>query len=332
MIDDTQGFDTGIANDTGYPSPAGETGGYDVAQSQYDGAQYNNGVPQADDPYRLDDLVSDGSQYNGQEEVYDYYLQDVLASEFHNTPAGMKYQTVDDLAKAYNHAESLIHKKVENFKEKDWEAYATINEVKFGIPKEYTGYDFSDVALDDGVFDVIGESDDKLDAFAQVMHKCGVSRDAAKQLYAEFNHYENAIEGYKQQQKSAISGKNLAAIKNEWGKAFGAKKSAVENALNNIMPKLGIGTASEIKEAFREFIETSNPVILRTLTALGELGQSSPNAGYGNVMSPVDAKTMTEQMLADPNTRDALTNPYHKDHKRLSLEFQRLHKIQAGEM
>ncbi|MGD9731266.1 MAG: hypothetical protein AB7U45_03715 [Desulfamplus sp.] len=349
----------------GFPSAEGgqQSQGSEYSGGVYDPGYYNNqgqgGYPQSSQY----DNYQNQANYQGQTDNYyddvpqDYQdgynqvqnrneLLELLPADLHNTPVAQKFKNVSDVVKAMNHLYEMTGKKVESFKEQDWQRWAQIRSTVEGVPSSPDEYRFDPGMLPEHLHPYVnGATEEELGEFFQQAYELGLSNEKAHKAY-EFmiGGMHSVIE-----EMSHTTAKGMAEAMGELSKEWGGEKDTpeaqarIKSKMNNIQagvyevaPKLCGITASEFETALLE-IRGEKPVsgaaykaFMKMASGLGSLVYNSSSVGYGNV-APVDAKQNFESMAKDPEITKILLDPRHPQNKEMREKFNRYSRIMHGE-
>lgn len=125
---------------------------------------------------------------------------------------------------------------------------------KLGRPESADGYELSVPEGDDGEF---------LKTTSQWMHKAGLNKQQAQALATEWNSFQAQ---FAEQQQAAVQKQlesDIAAVKQEWGADFDAKKAVMAQAVNTFAPP-------EFIEMLDKSGLINSPVIAKMFLKIGE--------------------------------------------------------------
>lgn len=182
-----------------------------------------------------------------------------LPEELRDHPSLKKYSSVENLAKGYINASSLLGKDkvVKPNNDDEWNEF--YNEM--GRPEGPTGYKFT---YDQEIPEELKEyTDGRVDAFKETAHKLGLTSEQADGLhrwYMEGN-AENVTNLNKQAEEIQKQSEN--DLRQEWGNAFDQKVDQAQAALN----EFGTPELVEYLEATRL---GDNPHMVRTFAKIAE--------------------------------------------------------------
>lgn len=182
-----------------------------------------------------------------------------LSEELRDHPSLKKYSTIENLAKGYINASSLLGKDklVKPNNDDEWNEF--YNEM--GRPEGATGYKFT---YDAEIPEELQEyTNGRIDAFKETAHSLGLTAQQADGLHKWY--MEGNVENVTQlnQQAAEIQNQAEADLKQEWGNAFEQKVDQAQAALNEF------GTPELV-----EYLESTrlgdNPHMVRTFAKIAE--------------------------------------------------------------
>tara|TARA_R100001594_G_scaffold33685_2_gene62433 strand:- start:13579 stop:14445 length:867 start_codon:yes stop_codon:yes gene_type:complete len=182
-----------------------------------------------------------------------------LSDELRDHPSLKKYSSVENLAKGYINASSMLGKDklVKPNNEDEWNEFYT----EMGRPEGATGYKFTYEA--EVPEELQAYTEGRVDAFKETAYKLGLTSEQADGLhrwYMEGN-VENANSITRQVEDIQKEAEN--DLRQEWGNAFDQKVNHAQAALNEF------GTPELV-----EYLESSrlgdNPHLVRTFAKIAE--------------------------------------------------------------
>ncbi|MDI7502026.1 hypothetical protein [Cronobacter dublinensis] len=148
---------------------------------------------------------------------------------------------------------------------------------KLGRPESAEGYGLTVPEGDDGEF---------LKTTSQWMHKAGLNKQQAQALATEWNSFQAQ---FAEQQQAAVQKQletDMAAIKQEWGAEFDAKKTVMAQAVSTFAPP-------EFIEMLDKSGLINSPVIAKMFLKIGEaIGEDK------SIATPRNAAESGEQSIA----------------------------------
>lgn len=316
----------------GYP----QSGQYDnnyQGQGQYPNNNYYDDVP---------------NQYldNFQHAQNRNELLDLISEDLHNTPVAQKFKNVNDVVKAMNHLYEMTGKKVESFKEQDWQRWAQIRNTVEGVPSSPAEYRIDPGMLPEHLQHyAAGATQEELDEFFQQAHELGLSNENAHKAY-EFmvGGMHSVVEAISHETAKGMS-EAMGELSKEWGgekdtpeaqARIKAKMNNIQAGVYEVAPKLCGLTTNEFENAMAE-VRGEKPIsgaalkaFMKIASGLGSLVYNSASTGYGNI-APVDAKQNFESMASDPEITKILLDPRHPQNKEMREKFNRYSRIMHGE-
>ena len=225
-----------------------------------------------------------------------------LPEELRDHPSLKKYSTIENLAKGYINASSLLGKDklVKPNNDDEWNEFYN----DMGRPEGATGYEFT---FDTEIPDELKEyTTGRVNAFKETAHKLGLTSTQADGLhrwYMEGN-VENINNINNDVQEMQTQSEN--SLRQEWGNAFDQKVSQAQNALNEF------GTPELV-----DYLETSrlgdNPHMIRTFAKIAELMMEDGHlsAVESNAKTPIQIDHEISSIMAKPEywNPDALERP-----------------------
>lgn len=235
-----------------------------------------------------------------------------------------KFNSLEDMVKGYAFTKSLVGKKFEDFKVEDFQTYSQMMADATGIPQSADGYD---IKVKEGGEDGLNAcTEDDIKTIKELAHKGGFSKEQAQLLYDALNDIGTnlAQDIQANAQQSYIN--CMKQLKELWGDNYEYKLQSLDGCLENVLPKLTGFSADDIKEELSNINATSSPILMSVLSSIGELMTEKGSRGYAN-LSPMDANTRLEQLKADPELDQILTNPRHPRYAEVTGEIQRLAEL-----
>ncbi len=243
-------------------------------------------------------------------------INEYLPEEMHNDPSLKDFKSVEDLAKSYKSAETMIGGSIripgEDASQEQKESfYAKLKEVPGvtitpdgdnpeemdnflrsigkGKPESATEYkvDIPDV----------DPNDPMLGTFKDFAHQTGLTQDQAQQA-VEFHHK------LQQNEKSMMGEYAATALKEKWGADYDTRLQGANAALKTYEPMY-----PEAVKALRQSAHGNNPAIIAMLSDMAHMMQESGVATlpttpkYG--LTPDEAKMKVEEIQSNKS------HPYH---------------------
>lgn len=232
-------------------------------------------------------------------------------------PVASRFNDIESLVKSYREAQNVLGKKVEAFGQQDWQTYQNIMSQLTNVPTSAEGYQI-DYGTRDGGEPYMAPEDSQ--AVVQLSHALGLNNDQAQDLHDAINDYAGAIAQQQEQEAGELLEYSMNELAKAWGNAADTKVRAVDNAINNILPKLCGESAEVLKEQLIAAQAWNSPEFMKILASIGELGMESTSRGYAN-MAPMDAQTRFNYLRNDPDFMKARIDPHHPMHNQVKQEF-----------
>lgn len=229
-----------------------------------------------------------------------------------------KFKNVQDMVKGYISAKSLLGKKVSDFSQLDYQTYSKMMEEATNIPSSAEGYNISLKEADETGHNTFTEED--VNALKAIAAEAGLNQDQAQLLYEQLNDVGVNLMAYNEAHRTEQYQNSLNKLNEIWGAQADTKLQAVENCINDVLPKLTGFSADEIREELANAGVYMSPVIMNALASVGELSTERGSRGYGN-LSPMDARNILDQKRSDPDFRAALANTCHPNHQAAIKEY-----------
>lgn len=258
----------------GNQSAGGNTGGDAGAASQNQGAAGGAGQT--------------GGQSQGGSQGSASWI-DSLPAEYKENASIKGFKSVEDLAKSYIHAQSMIgaDKIVvpgKSANEKDWEGVFA----KLGRPESPDKYEFKASEKHDAEF---------LKSFKEVAHKSGLLPKQVENLYNFYGEVEKKQQEMQQIQMQKVVEANIAELKKEWpdsdyDKNLGIAKKAVDQFLGE-----------EGKKWLNESGVGNDPQMIKFMHKLGVAMSEDRIKGEGGVSlneSREGAQSKLNEILGNP--------------------------------
>jgi len=251
-----------------------------------------------------------------------------LPEELH--PQVEKFETVEDLAKGYANAESMIGNSVripsEDAEEGQWTQF---KEKLRGVPgiTMMPGQDDADGWND--LYSKMGKPsqaneygiDDQ--GFAELAHRTNLTTQQAQELYQAYTYDATQRNEQRQLEMTRL----MDELKTEWGPAFEKNGQRAAQAVDYLDRK--IKAEGQLSQALREPGVGDNPLLIKALSAIGEmLGEKQIAAkDTSNVfnIAPAEARERANAIIGDMT--DAYHNVSHPNHKSRVDHVQRLMEI-----
>ena len=243
-------------------------------------------------------------------------------------PVVSRFNDVESLVKSYREAQNVLGKKVEAFGQQDWQAYQNIMSQLTNVPTSAEGYQI-DYGTRDGGEPYIAPEDSQ--AITQLAHSLGLNNDQAQDFHDVMNDYAGVLAQQQQQEAGDMLEYSMAELEKAWGNAADTKVKAVDNAINNILPRLCGENAETLRNELINAQVWNSPAFMKILASIGELAMDSTSRGIGN-MAPMDAQSRFNYLRNDPDFMKARIDPHHPMHEQAKQEFAAMCKAANGGM
>lgn len=235
---------------------------------------------------------------------------DSLPDELKNDPNITKFKDVNELAKSYTNAQSLIGKRVKDLSGEDLETF----KAAIGVPKEVTEY-----ALPEELDPSYSEW------YKDVALKSGLTKEQARNLAdAVIMKNRESAEAIRASEAKSLEDAEKA-LRAEFGAAYKERIEIVKRAATTF--------------GGQEFLDLltsnpsigNNPLLLKALANAGKalvedrLVKADATSAMG--ITPRDATHMINQKLLDPEFKKAYFTGSHPQHKEAVAEMTRLHGL-----
>jgi hypothetical protein len=233
-----------------------------------------------------------------------------------------------DVIKSYQNAEKLIGRDPNSLlvmpKEGD-EAGFNDFYTKLGRPADAKGYDMK--VNSDGLSLDPGYSEWAAGTF----HKLGLSKKQGEALLASHNDYMRSTLAAQAKDYDLNVQADRTALQTEWRGGFERMMGAAQGAVR------ALDIPAEAIDGIERALGYAGTMKLFA-TIGGKLGEDKfvsadgKSAGFGNSMTPDEARQQLAQMKLDPATRSALTDAQHPAHKDTKAKWQKLHGVAFPEV
>ena len=220
---------------------------------------------------------------------------------------GLKnFKDVNDLAKSYLNAQSLIGKRIQDMTQEDLKH---INGLK-GMPTSPDKYKLPE--------DLQGE---KLEFYQKTAHEAGLTQEQAKKVVDKYIEMERSMQS-KAEEAAALQAKNYVnELKQEFGDAFDNRVQVAKRAVDAF-------GGQELKDLLNETGLGNNPKIVKMFAKIGQnlLEDQVIEGDYEKVfgVSPQEAKETISRKLLEPEFRGALYSATHPAHNQAVEEYNKL--------
>ena len=241
--------------------------------------------------------------------------QEVLPNEIRDQANLRNFKTVDSLAKAYIHAQKMIGADKIAISKNPSEAEIREVQERLGLPKEADKYEVK-------LADKSPLKKEIVDAFKKTAFEAGILPAQAQKL-VDFMHSQE-VENHNSQILRANQDfeRNMAAIKNEWGDAYGQMSAQAKAALKEF------GATQDDIDYFKQNFG-ANPTILRFLSKVGSTLSEDKIKGEGGINSGAMTPGQAMQKIAEikANIKGPYYDATHGDHAATKAEMKKLYDI-----
>ncbi len=234
-----------------------------------------------------------------------------LSEELKASKALQSFKSVEDLAKSYINAQSLVGKRVEDLTP---EQLASISS-KFGKPESPDKYEFN----------VPKEANGELvDWFKKTAHDAGLSQSAAAKLLESYQAMESAKMKELESVKAVQQHEQLNQLKKEFGPAFQERAELAHRAVREF-------GGQELIDMIESSGMGNNPTLVKAFAKIGALlseGNAIPEAaakGFG--MTPDDASRKIEELRKDASFMGIYKDTTHPRHTEYKQRMEDLYKV-----
>jgi hypothetical protein len=238
----------------------------------------------------------------------------LLPEEIKSAKSLESIKTVEDLAKGYVNAQSLIGKRFEDMTPDQMDAYFN----KKGRPEAPDGYGLE---ISDGM------DKDLVDWFKQTAHKQGLPKEAAEGLFKEWNTRMEDLNTKMQAEQQLRQAEELKALKRDFGAAYDERVELANRALTEI-------GGDELVKAINDSGMGTSPALVKALAKVGMMldeGRSVENTSSGRFgLSAEEATSKIMEKRKDPEFMAIYTNPSHSKHSVVKAELENLYKIRTS--
>lgn len=229
-----------------------------------------------------------------------------------------KYNQFTDFLAGYQSQQSLIGRKVQDYARENWDAYSQMMKETTGIPADAKGYEYT--PAEGSVLD-----NEEIEDLKNVACHLGLNQQQAEGLCDAVDYFSQMyLEGELNETVNSF-----AQLAQMWGNNAGNKLQSVKAAVTDILPRL-LGVSSDQINTDTLGPVYKSPLLMELFAKIGELGTGSASAGYQNI-TPTNAAVTLEQMKMDPDTMNAMTNPFNPRHKAVTAQVRTLFRAKNGE-
>jgi hypothetical protein len=263
------------------------------------------------------------SQYPQQQQQQEYYPQTSSGKDWRFglspelQPSVSKYKDLEGFVRAHREMENLVGKKADDFSKKDWQTYKAMMSSVDGIPPSADGYEIDPLPVS-GTESLMTEEDTL--AIQDISYSLGLNNEQAQALHDVGHIFCEKISEIRQQQADEQFEKCMSNLADSWGNAFESKINSIESAVSHVLPQLVGADAETIREELFEAGVYNSPVMLKILSAVGEIMTDSSSRGYSNI-TPSDARYRLDNIKNDNELMKARVNRHDPIHRRAVEEL-----------
>ena len=236
-------------------------------------------------------------------------LSKSVQSSFLADPSLSKFKTVDDLAKAYQNANKLIGKRVQDLLPDEIKAL----NIKAGAPASKDEYDFKDT----------GVPEEDAAKYKDILFNLGVPKEAARE-FIKWQEQETTSRIKLEEQSMLVEAKqNISSLKEEFGSSFNERIAIANKAVNYL-------GGEELRKAIEDAGLGTHPAIIKALVKAGSFLQegtlpapSSKPVG----MTPSEIDASIKSFMSSERYSKARENPMSADSKAVIAELEHLYRL-----
>jgi len=236
-------------------------------------------------------------------------LAELLSDEFKDFKSLQSFKNVNDLAKSYIHANSLLGKKMSDMKPED---IAVLNSLR-GIPESEDSYSLPEEL-----------SPDLASFYKKVSLKAGLTQEQAKTIVDSFIELDREENG----KISSSTEQQLVDWQNELKAEFG---SALNQRVDIARRGLNAFGDESLKQLLKDTGLHQHPAMVKLFAKVGKelLEDSFIEADKATKfgITPADADAMIKKNLADNEFRSAYFSATHPGHQLAVQEMTRLYGL-----
>jgi len=231
---------------------------------------------------------------------------DSLAEDLRGHKSLSTFKDVNELAKSYLNAQSLIGKRISEMSAED---LAHVNALK-GVPVNPAEY-----TLPEEVNPELG------DWYKNIAHKAGLTKDQAKHVLDSYVELNRQMEAKHKVEMENSFNQSVAALQKEFGSAFDQRIEVAKRAVDAF-------GGQELKDLLNQTGLGNNPTVVKMFAKIGKelLNDQIITADHEKTfgLTPDDAKREMNNKLLDAEFRAAYYSATHPGHKAAVEEMARL--------
>lgn len=249
--------------------------------------------------------------------------RDSLPDDLKSDTSLSKYNTLEDAARAFGHAQRLVGRPTDQIvelpKNGDADGRRRVLE-RLGLPKEPYA-----LQPPEGAPEQLGADAPLTKVFTEAAYANGVLPDQAQAIYESVAQSLGADLAEQEKQLNARLATNEAELKTKWGEAYDQKIAAATYGTD----KLGL------REVLEETGMAAEPVVLEAMARVGEMlaeagtgdgvRPTGKGSSFGTAMTPDEARSKAMEL-----TQQATRSRDRSEVQRLQQEAARYFKIASG--
>jgi hypothetical protein len=239
-------------------------------------------------------------------------LLDSLADDLKTAKSLGNFKDVNELAKSYLNAQSLIGKRISDMSGDDLKALDAIR----GVPEAPEKY-------------VLPEElpNEVTDAYKQIAAQAKLTQEQAKTVLDSYIMLERKAQETMAAQQQQFKETSVETLKKEFGLAFDQKLEIAKRAVSTF-------GGDELKQALNETGLGDHPAFVKVFAKIGQqlLEDTTVEADKATTfgVSPAEADAMIQNKMLDPDFRQAYISGHHPGHSAAVAEMARLYELRGG--
>lgn len=239
-------------------------------------------------------------------------LLDSLADDLKTAKSLGNFKDVNELAKSYLNAQSLIGKRISDMSGDDLKALDAIR----GVPEAPEKY-------------VLPEElpSEVTDAYKEIASQAKLTQEQAKTVLDSYIMLERKAQEAAAAQQQQFKETSVETLKKEFGLAFDQKLEIAKRAVSTF-------GGDELKQALNETGLGDHPAFVKVFAKIGQqlLEDTTVEADKATTfgVSPAEADAMIQNKMLDPEFRQAYISGHHPGHSAAVAEMARLYELKGG--
>lgn len=239
-------------------------------------------------------------------------LLSLLSDDIKTAKSLSNFKDVNELAKSYLNAQSLIGKRVSEMSPEDLKALDAVR----GIPEAPSKYTLPE--------ELPSELTDK---YREIAAQAKLTQEQAKTVLDSYIMLERKAHEEMAARQEHMRQESLSMLQKEFGLAFDQKMDIAKRAVNTF-------GGDELKQALNETGLGDHPVLVKVFAKIGQqlLEDTTVEADKATTfgISPAEAQATIENKMLDPEFRQAYLSGHHPGHKAAVAEMARLFELKGG--